>query len=352
MICPVCKEPINIEQIKLIKTENFDHSYLYNNIRVYKCKECGHIFNYLTEDDLFYLAKYYEEEYAPINLSAKDDTDRPGSETAIERYKVIEEFMFSYINRKSRILDIGCGTGGLIKYLKKEQYINLYGIDPIEKYVEKANDENITVGTVYNIPYDDNCFDIVILDQVLEHLNDLNKAMKEIHRVLDKGGICIIGVPDAEKYNDIYFYLMKEHLQHFKFDTVKLLAENNEFEVIKHYRVKNHMIGKLDLPNLLVALKVRSDIYCFGIGREFMYLYHNTRLKNLDLILIDDTPEKQKMTFKGMKIYSSEILKDADKDSFLIITAKVHSSEIHYKARHDLNYKGEIINVKVRENLE
>ena len=104
------------------------------------------------------------------------------------------------------------------------------------------------------------------------------------------------------------------------------------------------MIGDLDLPNLSVLLKVSSVAYCWGIGREFMYLYPNTRLKNMHLILVDDTPEKQKRTFKGMRIHGSNVLKTATEYSFLIITAEVHKLKLINKAIR-LGYKGDIIDV-------
>ena len=42
-----------------------------------------------------------------------------------------------------------------------------------------------------NLPYEDNTFDFVISDQVIEHIEDPKKAVKESHRVLKKGGIAI-----------------------------------------------------------------------------------------------------------------------------------------------------------------
>jgi len=42
-----------------------------------------------------------------------------------------------------------------------------------------------------NLPYEDNSFDFVISDQVIEHLEDPKKAIGESHRVLKKGGIAI-----------------------------------------------------------------------------------------------------------------------------------------------------------------
>lgn len=223
----------------------------------------------------------------------------------------------------------------LRKYYKKEHTLNT---------ISKAYSRQLKLGIndAYSIPFEDNSFDEVILDQVLEHLTNPRLTLKEVRRVLDKSGYCYINVPDAERYNDLYFYIMREHVQHFTLNDLKLLTEKNGFELITYNKSEVKMIGTLKLPNLAVVLKVSSRVYCWGIGREFMYLYPNTRLRNLDLILVDDI--KQKKTFKGMKIHGSDILKEADKNSFLIITATVHKELLKKKAK-ELGYKGEIIDI-------
>jgi len=333
--------------VKFLNCESFDNSYLYKSIDIEKCNKCGHMYNELDSVEIHHLIKYYEDEYAPINLSSKDKKgDKPGSDTPsnIKRYEQVFDFILPYINHESKILDVGCAMGGFLRYCQTKGYFNIYGIDPIKDYVKASGSKRVRFGSVYSIPFEDNSFDIVILDQVLEHLVNLKLAMREIKRVLTKGGLCYIGVPDSEKYNDTYFYIMREHIQHFNIVGLKLLAHNNGFELIANDKTKSKMIGALNLPNLSVLLKMIGKIYCWGIGREFMYLYPNTRLKHHDLILVDDTPEKQNRTFKGMKIYGSDILKEASKDSFLIITANVHKDLLIKKAK-EIGYKGQIINV-------
>lgn len=48
---------------------------------------------------------------------------------------------------------------------------------------------------VQNLPFDDNSFDLVICNHVLEHVHDDEKAMKEIYRVLNREGVAILQVP-------------------------------------------------------------------------------------------------------------------------------------------------------------
>jgi len=259
-----------------------------------------------------------------------------------------ESFDESYLYKDITILKCNhCG------HLYNE--LNNIEIQNLKKYYKeehKKNTEttasqrtlNVGINDACSLPFEDNSFDIVILDQVLEHIINLKLAMKEIKRVLDKGGICYINVPDVERYDDMYWYIMREHVQHFNLTSLKLLAQSHGFELVDYKRTEINMIGTLKLPNLSITLKLSRQIYCWGIGREFMYLYPNTRLKYLDIILVDDTPEKQKLTFKGMKIHSSDVLKDAPRSTFLIITANIHKEKLIKKAK-ELNYKGDIIDV-------
>lgn len=72
---------------------------------------------------------------------------------------------------------------------------------------------------VQNMPFEDNIFDIVICNHVLEHVEDDFKAMREILRVLKPGGIAIMLVPilfDMKKtYEDPSIIKPSERLKHF-----------------------------------------------------------------------------------------------------------------------------------------
>lgn len=48
---------------------------------------------------------------------------------------------------------------------------------------------------IHHIPFDENTFDVVLCNHVLEHVEDDIKAMQEIHRVLKPGGVAILQVP-------------------------------------------------------------------------------------------------------------------------------------------------------------
>ncbi len=97
------------------------------------------------------------------------------------------------IGKKAKILDLGCGTGGTMKYLGLCGYSNIYGIDNSKHAIDfckKRRIKNVRLGNANKIPFGDKSFDAVICLDVLYHKDvDLKKAPEEIFRVLKKGGV-------------------------------------------------------------------------------------------------------------------------------------------------------------------
>jgi 2-polyprenyl-3-methyl-5-hydroxy-6-metoxy-1,4-benzoquinol methylase len=95
-----------------------------------------------------------------------------------------------------RILDVGCGTGLLL--LEIEQFGEVTGIDMSERavtYCKQRGLTNLAVGDATHVPYSDNSFDVVLLLDVLEHVEDDAEAARELARVLAPGGQLIVMVP-------------------------------------------------------------------------------------------------------------------------------------------------------------
>jgi ubiquinone/menaquinone biosynthesis C-methylase UbiE len=96
-----------------------------------------------------------------------------------------------------KVLDLGCGTGRHTIILKKRG-ARVWGLDLSPKMLEIAKTEikgvDFKVGTVYNLPYRSNFFDVVVAGLVVEYFKDIDKAFKEIHRVLKKDGIFVFSI--------------------------------------------------------------------------------------------------------------------------------------------------------------
>jgi SAM-dependent methyltransferase len=118
-------------------------------------------------------------------------------------YVGLRNLVFLFIDRFSkkrngiRILDAGCGTGKNLEICKR---YNAFGLDISKEalkfcIIRKLN--NLIRGSVCELPFKANSFDVVISLDVLYHMeveNDV-KALKRCYQVLDKDGMLILDVP-------------------------------------------------------------------------------------------------------------------------------------------------------------
>lgn len=106
--------------------------------------------------------------------------------------------------KPKKILDCGCGRGFYIKLLSLFNFpTEIIGIDLNQKYLSLAkkttqdsNKVKLIQGSVYQLPFADNYFDLVIASEILEHLEYDQKAIIEIKRVMKKNALLIITVPN------------------------------------------------------------------------------------------------------------------------------------------------------------
>jgi SAM-dependent methyltransferase len=101
-----------------------------------------------------------------------------------------------------RVLDVGCGSGWFAKACA-ETGATVWASDLSRRGVRGARDRYpaaglFQVGDVYHMAFADSSFDIVLLSEVLEHLEDIDRALAEVVRVLRPGGQLLASVPYRE----------------------------------------------------------------------------------------------------------------------------------------------------------
>lgn len=150
------------------------------------------------------------------------------------RKKLIE---FANLKGKETILDIGCGTGELEKYLSEIITCDrIYAIDISEKMIERARKKfrgkecipNFLTYDAKRIPFPDSYFDVVFSSMVLHHFADDEKltVLEEIKRVLKPNGIYVSAEFSSRKnpivwlvsYNGI---LKEGHLKQMGFEIIE-----------------------------------------------------------------------------------------------------------------------------------
>jgi SAM-dependent methyltransferase len=103
-----------------------------------------------------------------------------------------------------RVLNIGIGDG-TFEAAALARGVELWALDPSESAVESLRErlglgDRARVGWAQELPFDDRFFDVVVVSEVLEHLDDatLAASLREIRRVLHPGGRIIGTVPARE----------------------------------------------------------------------------------------------------------------------------------------------------------
>ena len=116
-----------------------------------------------------------------------------------------------------KALDLGCGNGKTVSTLSDAGY-EVTGIDfsavAIEQCRERFKGSEFFVGTICDMPFDDESFDYITAVHVLEHLDDgsLSRAVSEIRRILKPSGYVFVRCfterdmrSDKRKESDIFY---------------------------------------------------------------------------------------------------------------------------------------------------
>lgn len=97
-----------------------------------------------------------------------------------------------------KILDVGCGTGEILKSIKERySFVQLYGLDISEEMLKQANDKlkgtaTLILGDAENITLETNSFDLLLCTDSFHHYPNPQQAISEFYRVLKHGKFLLI----------------------------------------------------------------------------------------------------------------------------------------------------------------
>ena len=105
---------------------------------------------------------------------------------------------------QDRVLDAGCGHGYLLASInQREVKTVLYGCDisknseeQVRKFIPSAK---FSLCSLYDMPYEDDFFDLVFCTEVIEHLSSPCEAISELFRVLAPKGRLIVTIPEGRQ---------------------------------------------------------------------------------------------------------------------------------------------------------
>src|SRR3989344_280903 len=209
----------------------------------------------------------------------------------VAKRNMIGIILNKYAKEKNlKILDLGCGTGAVMKFLDSKDY-KVCGVDTNDAALDYCSEKRLEVkkGEAENINFDDNAFDIVLALDLLEHLDSPEKSIREINRILKKDGLLIATVPAHQflwSYHDVSLHHKKRYdkenfknlfQDNFKIETISWIHSSILLPAIL-IRLMNKMIGGKETSDVAKSGKttnfIMGIVYFFelNIFKFFNYL--------------------------------------------------------------------------------
>ena len=185
--CKLCRHPGNTIRYRLQRAH------------VYVCSHCG-----------FHYTDYLDEEYAPISAHSEQTEQldpkavsyiREKLESNAGRFQLQEQTVIEYVAQGATLLDVGFG-GGIFLRRMKEKGFDCYGIELDRQYLLYAR-EYLQMQQVESIPIQDaywqeqyrGFFKVIVLWDVLEHVNFPLELVQAAVQLLQPGGYLFIDTP-------------------------------------------------------------------------------------------------------------------------------------------------------------
>lgn len=201
----------------------------------------------------------------------------------INRDKFVKDFADKHDKPGIRIIDCGAGDAPYREYFMKSEY---YTQDAVPLKAEQLRDrEGYTqidyVSDILNIPVVSESYDIVICTEVLEHVPDPVGALKELSRILKKGGHLLLTAPLGSGLHQEPFHFYGGFTKYWYEDNLKDQFQNLEItpngstfdhlsqECLRFIRLSMNGGRLWNLPLLLIVGSIGLLIRIFSLLRLF-----------------------------------------------------------------------------------
>ena len=240
--CNLCGED-KPEKLVTCKIEKVDADLPMGDMSIVKCANCGLAYvnprpEYSPEEfGMLYSEKYFNAPYMRFYI---EKGERQTNESFVSRLDWIEKII-----RKGRILDIGCASGGFLRLARDREW-ETFGVEVSKTAAGIAEAKyglNVMTGELNEAGFDDEFFDVITVSDVLEHVENPRSFLVEINRIMKKGGLLYIAVPDfdglyyraavfASRFSHKNYFVLPHHIYFLNRSSVSRYLKETNFKLI------------------------------------------------------------------------------------------------------------------------
>lgn len=203
-----------------------------------------------------------------------------------DRIKFLNECLDNYIPKISSqgpkgcvVLDAGCGDGVALKMVNSREDCTVFSCDynliRARRAQAEFNDKVVINSDLIHSPFKGESFSVVIMNQVLEHIQDDLSALSEARRILRHDGILILGVPNEgcfmgklrNSYIQPWIKKQTDHRHFYTLEEIIFKISKSGFSVV-HLRRDGFIFPYSRLNDLLASFKLGYALVVI-LGRVF-----------------------------------------------------------------------------------
>jgi len=232
---------------KVCSSENVKRRFDKKGLTYYTCKNCGLIFLINTANPNF---ENLLPDFEPAYLSYF--SENPAN---TRNHRQLLRWMQKYVQgNEKKLLDIGCGSGSFVRFLRSEGF-NAQGAEPsialYDHFLKQASFFTNATPEKFAAINKEHLFDVITAIDVIEHTENPATFLDSLHSLLKPGGFVFISTPDTSSLHQRvtgknWHYYNRYHFSLFSKKTLTSLAEKTGF-VLKEatYKGRYFTLGYL-----------------------------------------------------------------------------------------------------------
>jgi len=157
--------------------------------------------------------------------------------------------------KKGRLLDCGCGDGRFAKIMSKAGF-QVYACDFDKEFYKAEEIPFKKVDLNQKLPYKSDFFDVIILREVIEHIDNQASLFNELHRITKPGGFVLLETPNVHNWISKLIFLFSDHLNFFYGDYLKWIGHKHPLFTwnLARFSENKFKIEKIFFPHAIIPL--------------------------------------------------------------------------------------------------